>query len=39
MWWSKVVKIRDGIGGGSNGWFSECVVRRVGDGETTLFLA
>jgi len=36
-WWSEVVKIRDGIGGGDNGWFHESVVRRVGDGESTLF--
>ena len=36
-WWAEVVKIRDGIGGGGNGWFSESVVRRVGDGEATLF--
>ena len=36
-WWTEVVKIRDVIGGGGNGWFSESVVRRVGDGEATLF--
>ena len=37
MSWSEVVKIRDGIAGGDNEWFSECVVWRVGDGEATLF--
>ena len=31
------MKIRDGIGGGDNGWFPESVVQRVGDGESTLF--
>jgi len=36
MWWKEVVKIRDGVGG-DIGWFSDCVVRRVGDGEATLF--
>ena len=37
-WWKEVVKIRDGIGGGGDGWFEGCVVRRVGDGADTLFL-
>ena len=31
------MKIRDGIWGDDNGWFRESVVRRVGDGESTLF--
>jgi len=30
-WLKEVVKIRDGIGGGSDGWFEGCVARRVGD--------
>ncbi|XP_039683864.1 uncharacterized protein [Medicago truncatula] len=36
LWWKEVMKIRDGVGGGV-GWFNECVARRVGDGESTLF--
>jgi len=36
-WWKEVVKIRDGVGGGGNGWFHGCVVWRVGDGAYTLF--
>jgi len=30
-WWKEVVKIRDGIGGGGDGWFEGCVARHVGD--------
>ena len=32
-----VVRIRDGLGSGGDDWFEGCVVRRVGDGEDTLF--
>jgi len=37
MWWKEVVKIRDEICGGGNGWFEGFVVRRVSDGADTLF--
>jgi len=37
MWWKEIVKIKDEVGGAGDGWFSDCVVRRVSDGETTLF--
>ncbi|XP_039686992.1 uncharacterized protein [Medicago truncatula] len=37
IWWMEVRRIRDGISGGGDGWFEGCVVRRVGDGEGTLF--
>jgi len=37
IWWREVSRIRDGNGGGSDGWFEGCVIRRVGDGESTLF--
>jgi len=37
IWWKEVGRIRDGTGGGGDGWFEGCVVRRVGDGEDTLF--
>jgi len=37
IWWREVSRIRDRTGGGGDGWFEGCVVRRVGDGESTLF--
>jgi len=36
-WWKEVVNIRDVIGSSGDGWFKDCVVRRVSDGENTLF--
>ena len=36
-WLKEVVNIRDETGNGHDGWFEDCVVRRVGDGENTLF--
>ncbi|XP_024642292.1 uncharacterized protein [Medicago truncatula] len=31
-WWREIVRIRDGICEGGEGWFGACVRRRVGDG-------
>ncbi|XP_024640756.1 uncharacterized mitochondrial protein AtMg00310-like [Medicago truncatula] len=36
-WWREIVRIRDGIGDGGEGWFGSCVRRRVGDGAETDF--
>nr|ABD28747.2 Putative non-LTR retroelement reverse transcriptase, related [Medicago truncatula] len=36
-WWREIVRIRDGIGEGGEGWFGSCVRRRVGDGADTDF--
>ncbi|KAK2395676.1 hypothetical protein QL285_057389 [Trifolium repens] len=36
-WWREIVRIRDGVGGIRDGWFGECVSRKVGDGTDTLF--
>ena len=36
-WWWEIVRIRDGIGEGREGWFSACVRRRVGDESETDF--
>lgn len=36
-WWREIVRIRDGIGEGGEGWFGSCVRRRVEDGADTDF--
>ncbi|KAK2449167.1 hypothetical protein QL285_008386 [Trifolium repens] len=36
-WWREIVRIRDGAGGIRDGWFGECVTRKVGDGTYTSF--
>jgi len=36
-WWREIVRIRDWIGEGGEGLFSDCVRRRVGDGFETDF--
>jgi len=36
-WWREIVRIRDEIGEGGEGWFADCVRRRVGDGVDTDF--
>ena len=36
-WWREIVRIKDGIGEGWEGWFAGCVRRRVGDGADTNF--
>jgi len=36
-WWREIVRIRDGVGEGGEGWFADCVRRRVGDGVDTVF--
>ena len=36
-WWREILRIRDGVGGGGEGWFASCVRRRVGDGAETDF--
>ena len=36
-WWREIVRIRDGIDEGGEGWFASCVSRRVGDGANTDF--
>jgi len=36
-WWREIVRIRDGLGEGGEGWFASCVRRRVGDGAETDF--
>jgi hypothetical protein len=36
-WWRDIVRIRDGVGEIRDGWFGECVSRKVGDGTDTLF--
>ncbi|GAU48931.1 hypothetical protein TSUD_373400 [Trifolium subterraneum] len=37
QWWREVSKIRDGEYGDGGGWFSESVVRQVGNGVDTFF--
>jgi hypothetical protein len=29
-WWREIVRIRDGVGRLRDGWFGECVARKVG---------
>ena len=36
-WWREIVRIRDRIGKGEEGWFASCVRRQVGDGADTDF--
>jgi len=36
-WWQKIIRIRDGIGEGGEGWFASGVRRQVGDGAETDF--
>jgi hypothetical protein len=36
-WWMEVAKIRDDVGEEGEGWFSERVSRKVGDGVDTFF--
>ena len=36
-WWREVGRIRDGDGDVGGGWFSDSVLRKVGDGTDTLF--
>jgi len=36
-WWREIVRIRDGVGDNSGGWYASCVSRRVGDGAITSF--
>jgi len=37
FWWREVAKIRDGVGDEGDGWVSEMVSRKVGDGADTFF--
>ncbi|MCH79613.1 cysteine-rich receptor-like protein kinase, partial [Trifolium medium] len=37
QWWREVARIRDGENSIEGGWFAESIVRRVGNGEDTLF--
>jgi len=34
-WWREIMRIRDGKESSGDGWFAECVTRRVGDGAAT----
>jgi len=36
-WWREIVRIRDSLGEGSEGWFMSSVRRQVGDGADTDF--
>jgi hypothetical protein len=36
-WWRKIAKIHDGLGSVGGGWFQDCVSRKVGNGDDTLF--
>jgi len=36
-WWQEIVRIRDGLGEGGEGWFMSSVRRQVGDGADTDF--
>ncbi|MCI63124.1 cysteine-rich receptor-like protein kinase, partial [Trifolium medium] len=37
-WWKEIARIRDGVSVvGETGWFEEGIVRRIGNGEETLF--
>ncbi|MCI28471.1 cysteine-rich receptor-like protein kinase [Trifolium medium] len=37
-WWKEIARIRDGVSvARERGWFEEGIVRRVGNGEETLF--
>jgi len=37
LWWKEVACIRDGLGDVGGAWFTDNIVRKVGNGENTLF--
>jgi len=37
VWWKKLIRIRNGVGLEMGNWFEENLLRKVGNGEYTLF--